>query len=151
MRQILAVALLVFVLAGCGKAPSGSPEDENNIRIAVFEYQMSQYSASVYFLSVSAGATDPNAEVMQHFDGHTPPVKTALQGTIGAGGSVNDIQSGDTGVILRAATIEWISTTEAKVKGGYMAGAKAASGVTYQVVLKDGEWVVDEVTVNWSS
>ena len=151
MNKFVSAVLLILVLAGCGKAPSGSPEDENKIRIAVFEYQMSEYSAPVYFLSVSEGAANPNAEVMRHFDGRTPPVKTATQGSIGPGGSVADIQSGDTGVILKACAIEWISKTEVKVKGGYMASAKAASGITYHVVLKDGEWVVDEVTVNWNS
>ncbi len=148
MKRFLAAALLILVLAGCGKTPSGSPEDENKIRIAVFEYEIQQHPAAVYFLSVGQPAEDPNAEVMGHFDGRTPPVKPVSQGTIGADGALTDSTSGETGVLLRAGAIEWSSKTEADVKGGHMAGMKSASNNTYHVVLKDGEWAVDTDTVD---
>lgn len=151
MRQILAITLLVFVLAGCGKSPSGSPEDENRIRIAVFEYQIGHYPASIYFLSMGETAGDPNAEIMAHFEGHVPPVKAASQGTAGPDAAMNDMTTGDTGILLKASGIEWISDTEVDVKGGYMGNAKSASGNTYHVVLKDGDWVVDKDTVDWKT
>lgn len=151
MRKFFAAALLILALAGCGRSHSGSPEAENKIRIAVFEYQMGQYNAASYFLSIGEAAGDPSAEIMQHFAGRTPPVKPASQGTVGGGAGLSDLQSGDSGVMLKAAAINWISDTEVEVKGGYFAGAKSATGNTYHLTLKDGEWAVDKDTVDWKS
>ena len=151
MRQVLAITLLVFVLAGCSRAPNANPAEESKIRVAVFEYQMEQHPASVYFLSIGQAAGDPSDEIMQHFEGHVPPVKPASQGTAGAGAAMNDMLTGDTGIMLTAGGIEWISDTEVEVKGGYFANSKDVTGDTYRVVLQDGQWVVTKDTVDWKS
>ena len=149
MRRLAAV-LFVVILAGCSRSTVDRTKEENRIREAVFEYQMGKYDASVFFLSIGEVAGDPNTEIMSHFVGHVPPVKPASQGIVGGGESVNDSE-GNTGVIIKAAAVKWISDTEVEVKGGYFAGAKNASGDTYHVVLQNGEWVVDKDTVDWET
>ena len=151
MRQFVAITLLTLALAGCSRAPKANPADENKIRVAVFEYQMQQHPTAVYFLSIGQAAGDPSAEIMQHFEGHVPPVKPASQGTAGAGAALSDMLTGETGIMLTAGGIEWVSDTEVEVKGGYFANAKDVTGDTYRVVLRDGEWAVTKDTVDWKS
>jgi len=151
MRKFAAVSMMVLALVGCSRAPKANPAEENRIRVAVFEYEMQEHPAAVYFLSIGEAAGDPNDVIMKHFDGNVPPVKPASQCTTGPGGSINDMLTGDTGVLIKAAAINWISETEVEVKGGYLADAKSASANTYHVVLQDGLWVVDKDTVNWGS
>ena len=147
----LAAALLIVVLVGCSRSTVDRTNEENSIREAVFEYQMGQYTASVFFLSIGEAAGDPNAEIMSHFEGYSPPVKPVSQCAAAGGASINDAETGDTGIIIKAAAIKWISDTEVEVKGGHMAGTKDTSGNTYHLVLKDGEWVVDKDTVDWET
>ncbi|HET6453197.1 MAG TPA: hypothetical protein VFI02_02225 [Armatimonadota bacterium] len=149
MRKFAALALIA-VLVGCSRSTVDRTKEEDRIREAVFEYLMGKYDASVFFLSIGEVAGDPNSEIMSHFEGHNPPVKPASQGIVGGGESVNDSE-GNTGVIIKAAAIKWISDTEVEVKGGYFAGTKNTSGNTYHLVLKDGEWVVDKDTVDWGA
>ena len=151
MRKLAAVSMLILVVAGCNRAPVRDRAEEDRIRVAVFEYQIEHNAAPVYFLSVGQAAGDPSDEIMKHFEGHVPPVKPASQGTAGAGASMNDMLTGDTGVLLTAAAVKWISNTEVEVEGGYFENAKAASGDTYHVVLRDGLWVVDKDAVDWGS
>ena len=149
MRKLAALALIV-VLVGCSRSTIDRAKEEDKIREAVFEYQMEHYTASIFFLSIGEVAGDPSAEIMSHFEGHVPPVKPASQGIVGGGDSIND-STGETGIIIKAAAIKWISDTEVEVKGGYFAGVKAASGDTYHVVLQNGDWVVDKDRVDWES
>ena len=151
MRKLTAISMLVLVLVGCSRAPKANPAEENRIRVAVFEYEMQEHPAAVYFLSIGEAAGDPSDVIMKHFDGNVPPVKAASQCTAGPGGSVNDMMTGDTGVLIKAAAINWISETEVEVKGGYLADAKSVSGNTVHVVLQDGEWAVDKDKVDWGS
>jgi len=150
MRRLAAI-LLIIILAGCSRSTVDRTKEDNRIREAVFEYQMGQYIADVFFLSIGEAAGDPNAEIMSHFDGHNPPVKPVSQCAAAGGASINDAATGDTGIIIKAAAIKWISDTEVEVKGGYFAGVKAASGDTYHVVLQNGDWVVDKDRVDWES
>lgn len=150
MRKFAALALIA-VLVGCSRSTVDRTKEENRVREAVFEYQMGQYTAAVFFLSIGEAAGDPNAEIMSHFEGYVPPVKPVSQCAAAGGASINDVATGDTGIIIRAAAIKWISDTEVEVKGGHMAGTKDTSGNTYHLVLKDGEWVVDKDTVDWES
>ena len=149
MRRLAAV-LFIVILAGCSQSTVDRTKEENRIREAVFEYQMGRYDASIFFLSIGEMAGDPSAEIMSYFEGHVPPVKPASQGIVGGGESINDA-NGETGIIIKAAAIRWISDTEVEVKGGYFANTKDITGDTYHVVLKDGEWAVTKDTVDWGS
>lgn len=148
MRRLAAVVLIV-VLVGCGRSKVDRVKEEDRVRIAVFEYQMQRYQAAVFFISVGEAAGDPDAVIMKHFEGRVPPVKPASQGLPGGGGSINDMTTGEQGIILKAGAINWISEKEAEVTGGYFANTKSATGNTYHMLLRKGEWVVDKDTIDW--
>lgn len=149
MRR-LAALMLVVVLAGCGRSTS-RPKEEDRVRIAVFEYQMDFYQAPVYFLSVGEATDDPNEVIMNHFENHVPPVKPASEGSPDSGGAIADMTTGETGVVIKAAAITWISEKECEVTGGYYAGPKEATGNTYRMFLRDGQWEVGQDTVDWDT
>lgn len=151
MSKSFAAVMLIVVLAGCSRSTGNHIKEEDRVRIAVFEYQIGFYQASVYFLSIGEAAGDPNAVIMKHFEGRTPPVKPASQSAPSGGGAMTDMTTGETGIVLKAAAINWISEKECEVTGGYFSTTKAASGNTYRLFLRDGQWVVGKDTIDWET
>ena len=124
---------------------------EDDIREAVFRYQLREFNSIINFLSVGNNDDDPSEELMNRLRAHEPLVKKVSQCTADMNEGVKDKETGAQGIILRAGSIKWINKTTVEVKGGYYADGLAASGNTYRVVLKDGKWVVEEDRMDWIS
>ncbi len=126
---------------------------EDDIREAVFCYQFEhnasaiQQKADYYFLALGDGQ-DPSPELMARFKGHSPPV---LPGSlaINSPDGVTHKSLGGKGLFFNVDDIHWTSENAAKVTGGYFEAGLSASGNTYRVKRRNGEWVVTKDTMNW--
>ncbi|MDE0866076.1 MAG: hypothetical protein OSA98_19995 [Rubripirellula sp.] len=106
----------------------------DNVLEALFRHQFennvsgTQQQADSYFLTVKK--TNPSPEFLKRFSGHTPPVRNGSNFAIGKG------------IEFRIDSWIWISDNKVELTGGYFAGMLNASGNSYTLVRKDGEWVV---------
>ena len=139
--------LLPFVaLMGCAAGPA--PVDhqttppsrsaaEDDIAEAVFRYQFDHNASAIqkraekYCLSLP-GEKMPNADFLQRFEAHRPPVAAADQCERKSGKNL----------FFRVLKLDWRKDNEVWVRGGYFEGNLSASTETYRVQLKDGKWVV---------
>ncbi len=150
---------------------------EEDIREAVFRWQFLQWPGKdCYFLTLGAMGADfreedysskgrspdmavaqPSDEFMKRFgdlDIHVaklPPLTyepcMSVKTRIMRGGESVEVFA----IILRVFSIEWVSDTEVRVKGGYYECGDSASGNIYRVVKENGRWVVKEDKLNWIS
>jgi hypothetical protein len=168
---MLRIAFLLLLLsAGC-KAHGTDVENQpaqltaqDSVREAVFRYQFDhnhsgqQHSAKVCFLSVmvledSTGRWndhDPSSELLHRFDGNAPPVKAFSQCRLSEEG-VFDFETDERGLLFRVGAIRWVSDDEAEVDGGYFEGGLSASGNTYYLECRDGQWIVTRDVMHWIS
>lgn len=149
MKNLAILALLVL-LGGCAANPtnptdsgSGSTPSpsraaaEEEIAEAVFRRQFDhnasglQKSAEKYCLSLP-GDRMPSAEFLKRFEGNQPPVLAADQ---------CDRKSGKN-LFFRINAFNWREDGEVWVRGGYYEGNLSSSLELYQVVNKNGKWVV---------
>ncbi len=169
-RLCLSLIALTTLLAACaGRAPSvpavsstslPRSAQEDDIREAVFRYQFehnasgAQQTAKFYCLSLGEYSTDidPDDGLMQRFQGHKPAVKKVSQCAYGFEVGVKETETGQSGgLVFRVTSIRWISDTEVEAEGGYYEGNMSSSGNVYQVVRKEGRWIVTEDQMRWIS
>ena len=137
-----------------GAQKSSRTKAEDDIREAVFRYQMVKTKASVYFLSVGVGKDkDPSAVFMKRFSGCgcKPPVKPYSQSKLDTSRGVRDRKTDVRGVVLRSETIKWLNKTTVELTGGYFWNVRAGSGWTFKVELRNGRWRVTKGTGKWIS
>lgn len=143
--------LVLFTLAACSQAPSGSSsspssipppprsEAEPDILEAAFRYQFEHNESAIrdnarrYCLTLTGGK-EPSAELLRRFEGHEPPVVASGQ---------CDRTSGQD-LFFRAGIVEWENDSTAVVQGGYYEGNLSSSREELRVVWQDGEWVVQD-------
>jgi hypothetical protein len=162
--------LSILLLSGCKdygtdvQNQPGQLSAQDSVREAVFHYQFhhnesgQQQSAKVYFLSVmrlndSTGRwndSDPGTELLRRFDGNTPPVKPFSKCVTSVEG-VFDRQTGEMGLLFQAGAIRWVADDQAEVDGGYFEGGLSASGNTYYLERRSGEWIVTRDVMHWIS
>jgi hypothetical protein len=137
---------------------------QDTVREVVFRYQFDhnhsgqQRTAKVYFLSVmvpeeSTGYWtdhDPSRELLHCFDGNTPPVKAFYKCRRSEEG-VFDLETNEMGLLFQTGAIRWITNDQAEVDGGYFEGGLSASGDTYYLERKDGQWIVTRDVMHWIS
>lgn len=120
---------------------------EDDIREAVFRYQMRHNLSSgeqqVYYLSAGALGCDrsPSNALLRRFGKQKPAVRPVWQCSAGADG-VRDKRTGETGVILYAGPVKWLSSHEVEVKSGYFEHGLSASDNVYRVAKRKGRWIV---------
>jgi hypothetical protein len=170
INKLSPLILLALIVSACAgpilSVPTVSPTalpqsaQENDIREAVFRYQFehntsgAQQTARFYCLSLGeySKELDPDDELMQRFQGHKPAVKKISQCVCSPEAGVKDKETGQLGgLVFRATSIKWISDTEVEVKGGYYEGGLSSSGNVYQVVQKEGQWIVTKDQMQWIS
>ncbi|MBI4468077.1 MAG: hypothetical protein HY650_02015 [Acidobacteria bacterium] len=157
---MIGIALLFSALT-CLAVPPSQQEDvdrtkaEESIREAVYRYQFShntstqQQAARVFFLTLGGKGDDPSEALMARFAGHKPPVKGLSQATFTDDVGVRDNDSGGRGILFRIKSIQWLTETEAEVRGGFYEGPQSASDNTYSVKREDGKWVVTKDVLQW--
>jgi hypothetical protein len=127
-------------------------EQEDDIREAVFRHQFAHNASAIkqkakaYYLALGSliNKRDPSSEFMQRFKGHKPSVERASLAEERYG-RIRD------GLIFYIVEIRWINENEVEVSGGYHEGNMSSSGNKYQVVRKNGKWVVKKDTMKWIS
>ena len=125
-------------------APAGA--DDDDIREAVFRYQISKNETEVYFLQIDGA--DPSTEFMKRFEGHDPPVKP--KSACVAEGAAQDKETKKHGAILSVGKVTR-AADGATVQGSVYWAPLAAVGGTYTLVRKDGKWVVTGFKMEWIS
>jgi hypothetical protein len=168
MNRILLLSILLF--AGCadhGTDVSNTLPElsiQDIIREAVFRYQFQhnasgqQQTAKIFFLSViilddSTGYrtnSNPSLDILRHFNNNVPPVKSFSECTLSVNG-VFDIKTGESGLLFQIGDIRWISEEQVEVDGGYFEAGLSASGNTYYVERKNGQWIVMRDVMHWIS
>lgn len=144
---VLFIFAVLLATTGCAAdttAPSNnnsaSPSRaaaEDDVAEAVFRYQFDhnasaiQQGAEKYCLSLP-GEKMPSAELLQRFEGNSPPVAAADQ---------CGRQSGKN-LFFRVQKLDWRKDDEVWVRGGYWEGNLSSSIELYQVVRESGKWVV---------
>jgi hypothetical protein len=169
MRNVIGIAFLSMVLVlSCedsGTSVENQPTQltaQDTVRVVVFRYQFDhnhsgqQHTAKVYFLSVmvleeSTGYWDdhdPSSGVLRCFDGNTPPVKAFSKCRRSEEGAF-DLETNEMGLLFQTGAIRWITNDQAEVDGGYFEGGLSASGDTYYLERKDGQWIVTKDVMHW--
>lgn len=169
--MILTVALLSSTASAWGGVSSRGADAEwraaqsDNIRIAVFAYQMQQEyqdrpaSLQAYFLCGGLNANeegrsprmylDPSAAVLARFRWHTPPVRG-----IGEFGQFPGPTVGWSAVGCRVYKVTWVNHTEVEAAGEMFPLMQDepvgdATGYTYFLSLRHGHWVVRRMRADW--
>lgn len=156
-RGLTVLVALVLVLGGCSPTPEPATQlsEGDQIREAVFRYQF-EFNASglgqgaaVYFLSAE-GRSDPSSELLQRFDGQSPPVKPVSRSTREQGtAQVVDAETGAPSLIFTITEIRRLGENAAEVDGGYDEASESGSGNTYRLTRQDGSWRVIERQRGW--
>ena len=128
---------------------------EADVWEAVFRYQFEYNTAHsggyhhTYFLSIRNGE-DPDLDFMERFRRHVPRVEPVSESTKSGSRYAHVIhrESGRTGIIFWAASVEWVTDHIAEVEGGYHEAALSASGDTYRVERR-GRWFVTGHVMHW--
>ncbi len=145
-KSVAPYVLPLFVaIMGCaaGSTPVAQPTTsqsnaaaEVDIAEAVFRYQFDHNASAIqkraekYCLSLPDEKM-PSAELLRRFEGNRPPVAAADQ--CGRSGK---------NLFFRVQKFDWRKDDEVWVRGGYWEGNLSSSIELYQVVRKDGKWVV---------
>jgi hypothetical protein len=128
--------------------------DDVDIREAAFRHQFEhnasglQSSASAYCLEVEDRA-DPPLELLDRFEGHTPPVRPGSACARDDYNGVIDIVTGERALIFRVDAIRRLETDRAWVVGGYFEAGLSATGNTFDVIRTNGVWVVRCEQMHW--
>lgn len=144
MRRFVAAALLLLVTVTVYLAVqrSSRPKAEDDIREAVFRYQMHHYKSDVYFLAINN--RDPSNNFMARFKGCKRPVRKRSESKFeSAGPSTRDKKTGAKGVILESWDLKWLNNS-VEVYGAEMWIPRCGSGFKFSVALKDRRWVVTD-------
>ncbi len=145
---LLSLSILASMSSACAQISSdpssqGSPSSpsraaaEEDIAEAVFRQQFEhnasglQKTAEKYCLSLP-GDRSPSADFLKRFEGTRPPVVAASQCDRKAG----------THLFFRINNINWREDGEVWVRGGYYEGNLSSSLELFQVVQKNGKWIV---------
>lgn len=149
MRQLLPI-LGFLILAACSQPSSGPSSgpgttrqppprsvSEPEILEAVFRHQFEHNASGIRdgarrYCLTWVGGEDPDADFLRRFAGHNPPVV--------AGGQCDRASGKD--LVFQAKIEEWVSDSEAVVRGGYWESGVSSSRETFRVVWDDGRWVV---------
>ena len=121
---------------------SNRAKAEDDIREAVFRYQMDHYKSDVYFLAIDN--RDPSNGFMSRFKGCKPPVRKRSGSKFeSTGPSTRDKKTGAKGVILESWGLEWLNKS-VEVLGDEMWIPHCGSGYRFHVAVRNGRWVVTE-------
>ena len=147
MRQAFSLLILALLLTSCASVPTASRARlEDDIREAVFRYQFAEWKrpgAGAFYLDVSGGDTDPSDAFLKRFAKVQPTVKKCSKGKVNyLGAGVTDADTGKPGIIFRAGSVAWVTSTEVTVSGGFYENGQSASGDSYIVSFFDGRWHV---------
>jgi hypothetical protein len=150
MKTLIWLLLFMLIPAPLFSAQIDRPIVENDIREAVFRYQIQHWDSDgdygdIFFLSLSG--MDPNNKFMGRFIDYGKRAKKKTQAASEIMTGVKDKQTGKPGIILEVAEITWISGTEVKVQGGYYQHGKSASWNTYYLKRRHGKWAVTKDVV----
>ncbi|MFZ0952766.1 MAG: hypothetical protein WAN17_10905 [Candidatus Sulfotelmatobacter sp.] len=150
MRRVIYSLLLLALVSFVFAADNDHPDQEDDVREAVFRYQFDhnasglQKSAHAYCLALGDNDDDPSGDFMKHFAHNKPPVRKASACHIASSSALVDSRTGKSALLFRITKITRISDTEYRVNGGYYEGNVSSSGNNY-TVRKDGEgWSVTE-------
>ena len=151
----LLLLLGAALLTGCS-----GPASEMNVVEAVFRHQMATNASALQArvlclkLETMQGSTDPPAELLQRFGGHTAPVRPLSQCHIGngdEGSQVYDNATGQTGIILSVSAVNCTLFGRCTVKGGHYQANLGASGNIYTLHKRGGRWQVAQERMLWIS
>jgi hypothetical protein len=146
-RSIIALAIKIAAISyfsetgfDCGASASEPPSAESreaqapDVYEAVFRHQFKNNKSALrekaksFFLSIKK--QDPSPSFLGRFAGNRPPVEAGSRFKVGAG------------VKFQIESLKWIDDSTVEVEGGYYEGPVSASSNRYQVVRKDGRWMV---------
>jgi len=149
MRTFFLVLSLLFLSIACAQnsppsdPPPGSATSvsrtaaEPEIYEAVFRYQFDHNASAIqkraekYCLSLP-GERTPDAQFLQRFGDHHPPVVAADQCE----------RKGGQSLFFRIQRLDWHKDNEVWVRGGYWEGNLSSSIELYRVLHENGKWVV---------
>ena len=151
--RLRAFIVSIACLLGCSAVPDQTREGERpfsslsaeelDIYEAVFRYQFGhnasgqQQDAPAYFISVFGN--DPSETFLARFADVHPPVRKGSEFKVGQG------------LAFSVGAIEMKGTDSAEVSGGYYEANLSASGNTYYVRRRDGQWVCEREVMHWIS
>lgn len=146
----------LFAVSSAIFATEESRAEEDDIRETVFRYEFEhnasaqQQDAAAYCLSFGdVKDIDPPGNFIKRFAHHKPPVRKAS--ACKSGDFVVDKRTGKAALVFRVTKIEWISSTEVEVDGGYYEGNMSASGNGYRAKKELGKWKVTKDKGGWIS
>jgi hypothetical protein len=157
----ITLILVSLILASCTDLainPKLNPDEE--VQEAVFRYQMAEFNPAslfkFYYVAIAVADTthhfvghhDPSRQLLNRFAGNVPPVKMYSEASVA--GTVTDKQTGDRGVLFRAAAVQWISSDVVQVDGGSYIGSRGADTFLYYMSRRNGVWAVDSTRWLWS-
>ena len=135
--------------------------EELDILESVYRYQFEHNNtgrgaSSFDHLFLARGATtrdrsDPSAELLTRFVGHSPPVEPVSASSPDVWMGVKHREKPGRGILFHLADVRWIDDHKVEVDGGYYRASRASSGNTYQVERQDGRWVVVKDVLHWAS
>lgn len=136
----------LFASLGRDAPPQGEvrASEELDVHEAVLRYQFihnassRRVGAQVYCLTV-LGA-DPDEALLQRFARHAVPVRKASSCKMD--GRVLDPATGALGLALYMEQVEWVSSNEVTVNGGYYEASLSASRNVYRLRKQGNHWTV---------
>jgi hypothetical protein len=133
----------------------GLDESERlNVLEAVFRHQFdhnasaSRRNVDYFFLGLGRNE-DPPADLLARFTGETPQVLPMSMSEVSRSEGVKHRERGGRGLIFRIWSLRWVDDDTAIAEGGYFEGNLSASGNTYRVERRGGQWTVTADRLNW--
>ena len=138
------------------KGTPAQPQDPDDVREAAFRYMFrknssaQQQTAHVFCIELENNAPMPPA-FLARFAKVKIPVKPESACDASADNGVTDKSNGKGGLGFNISAITWVDADHADVSGGYYEGGSSASGDTYSLERKNGQWTVIKDVQNWIS
>jgi len=140
MRALLIISLAFFT-ACSPSAKINHVKAQDDIREAVFRYQVAQFQRSnerIYFLTVVG--QDPAEDFMQRFAESKAFVKKGSEARQGRHAIVTS--AGEQGVICDVGPVKWLGDKSAEVIGSYQVGKQSAARFTFSLQWDKGKWKI---------
>jgi len=141
---VAAVTAAVFASLGRDAPPQGEARaaEELNIQEALLRYQFkhnaSSQRAGAQVYCVTVRGADPDEALLQRFARHAVPVRKASSCKVS--GRVLDPTTGALGLALDVEQVEWLSSDEVTVNGGYYEASLSASRNAYRLRKQGNHW-----------
>jgi hypothetical protein len=152
---LLIISVLQYACEENSLQPSISSDDQ--VRETIFRYQIQHYGSGmpVMFLSLmqpdtgnNYRAIDPSDDLVGRIKADCPEVKKYTQSYF-RNNCYYDVDSNQHGMLFSMYPLQWSSSTEVQVDGGYYYIVRVAGRDIFYLHKQDHSWIVDSVKIRW--